>query len=549
MSYTTALQRLRHAGAHSFAAKLAGALTSTRKQGRDETRGYAETALLSALAEDGCPVCRTSAGHDDRYFFSFLHENYAQIEVIERLIRSLGFCLAHGSSLLTRIDEAASQLAVVHEAIARHLILLTGTGKGRQSWINSMSSSENAVARCPTCRSAEEAVRRSAFFLAGMLEDPDVTSRYANPGILCLPHLQMVVREVGDTRFERLLRQHADALSSALDAGDGTRREPSDRIDPLVQRLLHLAVGRDTGSGPYRPTASQGAASAIEPAGRAGANIWKLEACPVCLEMRRAWFEWVDWLDTAGRGDNVEDVLPLCPDHVWASAHLGGAALAVATARAAAKAALWQIQPALWQIDDSDASLRRGPLAWPLGGGSRIQMRVGRARAIFSRPISCPVCRRLESARDRTLLLLFALLEEGTQRTAFEAGYGLCLKHFPCALSLRPKPTVAEFIADVQLAKLSRLEWELTEYLRKQAWSARPEKKDEEQRAPARAVHRFSGCARPPADDPWMRVEYARSLDSATAAQVAAADRCSIPLLGGVQPSADSAPRDNGAQW
>jgi hypothetical protein len=83
-------------------------------------------------------------------------------------------------------------------------------------------------------------------------------------------------------------------------------------------------------------------------------------------------------------------------------------------------------------------------------------MRVGRARAILGRPILCPVCRRLQSARDRTLLLLFALLEERTRRTAFENGYGLCLEHFARAIRLNPKPAVATFIVDVQLAKLRR---------------------------------------------------------------------------------------------
>jgi hypothetical protein len=84
-------------------------------------------------------------------------------------------------------------------------------------------------------------------------------------------------------------------------------------------------------------------------------------------------------------------------------------------------------------------------------------------------------------ARDRTLLLLFAMIEERTQRAAFETGYGLCLKHFVHALSLGPKPAIAEFVVDVHLAKIAQLEWYLGEYLRKRAWSQRPESKGTEQ--------------------------------------------------------------------
>lgn len=75
MSHTTALQRLRDAGLRAFlAGDLAGGLvrmlTRPRNQRQDQPRGHADTALVNALAEEGCPVCRTNSEHDDRYFFS-----------------------------------------------------------------------------------------------------------------------------------------------------------------------------------------------------------------------------------------------------------------------------------------------------------------------------------------------------------------------------------------------------------------------------------------------------------------------------------------------
>lgn len=115
------------------------------------------------------------------------------------------------------------------------------------------------------------------------------------------------------------------------------------------------------------------------------------------------------------------------------------------------------------------------------------------ARQVVIYPIRCPVCERLAAARDRAIHLLFALLLEQRHRAAFEAGHGLCLKHFSRALSLRPSPGAETVLIETETAKLALLRWELEEALRKRAWTARPEVSGNERTAWKRALRRFSG--------------------------------------------------------
>ena len=122
------------------------------------------------------------------------------------------------------------------------------------------------------------------------------------------------------------------------------------------------------------------------------------------------------------------------------------------------------------------------------------------ALAALCQARECPLCRRAQQARDRTLLLLAALLEETEGRRAFQRGYGLCVPHAARAFELIGDGDVAHVIAATMHARLAVLRWELEEQLRRYSWGARPEGHGGEAGAWERAILRFSGtvCAAGP---------------------------------------------------
>jgi hypothetical protein len=456
-----------------------------------------ETLLF--LAREGCPICHAGARSDEPCFFWFFNESYCEPHTLDALEKSLGFCLSH-AELLGRTTTGAPQLTTVFEILVRRVRrrLLLGGGGG-----DSRGPREPAVrqtGRCPVCQSRLDVEARSAFWLSGILDDPAHAHAYANPGLLCIPHLQLVGSQLPFSRLPSLLGIHRSAMAAAADALSELEREversPSEGRQDLVKALspgLRLAVGheRDTGA---HPGLDEGGPGSPRPFSIAHfLENFRSDACPVCLEVRRAWIEWVRWLDArAALTDDLEDLLPTCPDHVWAVVHRYGAFLALRASRRALGQALAMLDLAAGALDPPKRPAPR--LTERLResvGGPRRRLRI--ARQILLSRLECSVCDRLALARDRALTLLFALLEDPGGRTAFQSGHGLCLGHFARALEMQPPAEKAAVLAAVQSARLASLHWELEEAGRKSAWHFRPEGKGAEHTAGRRAMLRFSG--------------------------------------------------------
>jgi hypothetical protein len=95
--------------------------------------------------------------------------------------------------------------------------------------------------------------------------------------------------------------------------------------------------------------------------------------------------------------------------------------------------------------------------------------------------------------RDRTLELLFALIEDRPHRDLIRRSYGLCLRNLCRALALAPPAPIWSTLCEIQQARLARLQWELEEASRKSAWQYRTEAPGIEITAWRRALLRFSG--------------------------------------------------------
>lgn len=463
-------------------------------------RGYEEVRLLAALSEEGCPICHDVGRGDDAYFFWFFNEHYYEVFTLDGLTRSLGFCLTHGARL-TRAAVGPYQLALVHEILVRRIraILSNRPGYTRGGPPASALATYDV---CWACRDRRERVARTVVDVARLLEDPDGIDRYAHPGVLCFPHLGAVAPRVSARTLDRLLTIHQAAMAAAIRSLGELRAElyrisSDERQDPIKALLpsLRLAVGHDPGNGPY--PSLDGLAVSRQPRDPVGdflEGIRQAQACPVCLEVRRAWMEWIGWLrDTIQPVVDVDDLLPTCPEHVWPTVHQGGSFLAVATAEKALSTALGEVRTAFQFLKPPPSPNRERVMLRVRNALRGPSLRLKAAREALGRPPQCPVCERLTVARDRSLLLLFTLLEDPQHWAVVKNGYGLCLKHFSRALALVPPPAVRTVLVEVEAAKLACLQWELEELLRKVAWHVRPEAKGTEQMAWRRAVLRFSG--------------------------------------------------------
>ncbi len=104
----------------------------------------------------------------------------------------------------------------------------------------------------------------------------------------------------------------------------------------------------------------------------------------------------------------------------------------------------------------------------------------------------CPLCRAVETARERTSALLSASLGDSAVRRAYQAGDGVCLRHLPAVLA-QARGDEARLLLHTARVRLSVLNWELAEFLRKQSWDVRYEAVGPEGTAWRRAAASLSG--------------------------------------------------------
>ncbi|GAB4366175.1 MAG: hypothetical protein Kow00128_09370 [Deltaproteobacteria bacterium] len=207
--------------------------------------------------------------------------------------------------------------------------------------------------------------------------------------------------------------------------------------------------------------------------------------------MRRAWTEWIGWLEENGtRQEDLRDLLPTCPLHLHAIFRQSRPDLAAHALHHTLALAGHRIRQGI-----QSASLPAGTRSsrHPIRRLFRGKRNGSDLRRAIGNPPSCPVCHRLRVARDRSLSLLFSLLQSPPHQARFGGGYGLCLRHFSRSLALKPTPRTGAILMETLAARLSLLRWELEESARKEAWIFRPEAPGTERTAWERAVRRFSG--------------------------------------------------------
>lgn len=445
-------------------------------------------------------MCRESVDSENDYFSFLLVETYRVRKIQEEIVGALGFCMKHGARL-KQFAEKSYQItflssALVHD-ILDHLRKSFGEARGK------LRSPLVLPHPCPACKLGEEVAAIKISVLGRLLQQPHDAELYGHPGLLCFPHFQRLLPYLGPALFERLLTMHQRTLERAKDALDTMATTSttypslgaSRRITETLRAALTAAVGSEQGS-PVWPALEtpDGKRALRDPVNEFVADLKRDDICPICLEVHRAWREWTRWLEGAtAQNEILKDVLPTCTDHVWAAARVSSARCAVAMARNV-------VEIELGRMHFGRALMSEAPLTGRQRLSERFRSwyrgkhyRFARAREAAAVPIPCPVCHRLDTARDRVLELLFALLQEHRHRFAFENGYGLCLKHLSRALALQPPQSIQRILIECESAKLSCLEWELEEALHRWTWPARAEAKGSEQTAWQRAVSRLSG--------------------------------------------------------
>jgi hypothetical protein len=463
------------------------------KHNKKNDLGISELELYRRLEEKGCPVCSVLEHHDRQYFSWFSIEKYHMPAFLESLTHALGFCANHGA-YLDRQNHWASQITAVHRYTVSRVNMRMAAGLSERK--NDLRRIFKDRTPCPVCASYGETSERTLWFFKKMIEEKEGLNKYGYPGILCFPHFKSLTDSASPKVFARLLSSHESTMLSTTKELESIRHQEMKLAaeSEQIRHALNLTVGREQNPGnPLLLSRIYKLSENRDPLADFISSLKENTGCPICLNIYHSLSQWICWLDkniiSADNFDAVSDVLPTCNAHVWSCIRLGNSALQFAAAFAAFRAVQEKVNNAARHLKQVRKPRKQGKKEMQNNQGI---IKVDPKKTITG-PIYCPLCSRMDSAKNRALKLLFALLQERRYRIDFENGHGLCLKHLANALDMQPSNEIAGFLIRVESAKLALLEWELEEAMRKTAWTARPEIKGSEQSAWHRALARFSG--------------------------------------------------------
>ncbi len=382
----------------------------------------------------------------ERAYFSAAFSEPANAEAVgEGIADALGFCARHGVMLMAEPALPQAPLAAVLDAAAARMLPLLaperfGEEKFQQVYFG-------AQRNCPACVQAHRAVGRHSARLARQQvqdqdADPDAQSALVQPvpPALCIAHFQSFARGLRPESRMPALAQFAHRLG---------------RCPP--EEMLGLAVGSTAFM--RRP----GCASSTHPQhyGPASGDIAErllacAEACAVCSEVERARRRWLASVPiAAAQGLDGWLFFPTCREHVGAVAALGDAGLAQAVVRHALDAAAdtlhqqWRVLAHTAQTEAEQAAARI----------TRWGRRPRRKKSDPPRPppprgVRCAGCEWQAIAELRATDALLKLLRSERHARAFQAGFGLCMKHHAHAYLLAPKGRVRLALAADQQRRL-----------------------------------------------------------------------------------------------
>ena len=468
------------------------------KSDKKDDLGISERELLRRLEENGCPVCSVLDHHDRQYFSWFSIEKYHDPAFLESITHALGFCALHGA-YMDQQNHWGSQITAVHRHTASrvHQRMAAGLSEGKNDFRLMFKDRTS----CPVCSSYQETSERTLWFFKKMIQEKDTLNKYGCPGILCFPHFKSLTDSASLKLFAGLLSRHDAAMLSAIKKLESIRSQGTKiatKSEP-IQHALNLSVGREQNPGnPFYLSRIYKISENRDPLADFISSLKENTGCPVCLDIYGSLSQWIRWLNqNIISTDNVEamsDVLPTCNAHVWSCIRLGNPAFQFAAASAALRAVQEKVSNATRHLKQMGKARRQSIRNRKNDERQNDQgiIKVNPKKTITS-SLYCPLCSRMDTAKNRGLNLLFSLLQERRYCIDFENGHGLCLKHLADALDMQPSDKIAGFLIRVASAKLGVLEWELEEAMRKTAWTARPEIKGSEQSAWHRALARFSG--------------------------------------------------------
>jgi hypothetical protein len=469
------------------------------RMGKDLPESGTNTVNTTAAAIESCacPLCETVAKSDLEYFARAFEDARRFAATSEAMTDTLGFCLRHGTTLLSQAHLSGGIVHVFRDVIPRMIPLLA------EEYIHEDRVQQvffGASSACPACAYGNRAVSRHAGRLARKFSSARNQAERRWLGSLCIRHFQILAGALKPDIRMAAFRQYVDTLERAARAiKKGLRSRRALDALPLEHgaAALHPALDLTAGRPVPEPCHNGDAiAEVLQRCPTLVEGIAYAEACPVCLEVDRARRRWIHDVPMAAEFRQIGWLFfPTCPEHLWTVVRLGDPKLTAIVVMHALQVAIGHIQQeiaALVRAAEIEAELAQEAAASARSGARPRQKKTEIPKPITVRPTRCPGCERLVIAEDHATDSMLELLQQRKYRNAYHRGYGLCMKHFAQAYLLAPKGAIRTTLAEGQQGRLTAFAQMLDEMLRAAPGHGTTPPEEVPWRT---ALHRFCGFA------------------------------------------------------
>jgi len=422
--------------------------------------------VFEALGEGGCPVCRLGLKAVWRDLDALSYECVNDPVSRAELRAARGFCNYHAWQFADEIHDGLGT-AIIYRDITNTMLHVLGAADLRPA---SLAAQLAPQQECPACRGLERSCRRYLDTLLEQMSDPSFRAHYVACDGLCLPHLVEGLQRARSWRDFDLLAsafaQRATALADPAGADAATLAEALAGARGAVHSFEAPSLEGDTGAWDMDRLMGKADPQAGQP------------PCPVCSRVASTVDAWLAALsaDTAPRH--------LCNTHTWRLLQVNkrpGVAGVLAPQAVRASQRLQGLKAADVRVIGDAGRLEA------LLGRPRMRRAMKAAAQTLLPEAPCAACALQAAVENETVTAILAGASAGQDHSA------LCVQHFRLALMLASSAGQAALVVESETAALRTLQWNLSEYIRKQDYRFRHEPIGEEAGAPWDAIVQVAG--------------------------------------------------------
>jgi hypothetical protein len=195
------------------------------------TKSATYFSIVEACEKDGCPLCRVEQDAVLKFLDTLFYEQVNELEMRERLRKSLGLCHEHAWLAADGMQGNALGLAILYDDLLRVALQQLHEKTGKHHFA--------PTGKCPACEQRESVGHRVLSVMTKYMAEDELREAIVRSEGLCLSHLSLILEHIKDPSTQAAL------LSVQQEKMEKLRAELGEFIRKNDYRFIHEGFGSE----------------------------------------------------------------------------------------------------------------------------------------------------------------------------------------------------------------------------------------------------------------------------------------------------------------